>query len=170
MDVDPVLRHFGATKKLARERFELFMRAGMKLRHRGEFYRAEEGRILGSEEFIEQTKNRVGEIPRGARPQIQKRSAVDLQALTKAAEEVTRLKSAEFFSRGKNRAIVLAKEAIIVVGNELKVSNAALSKLIGVDSSVVSRRFDSAKNRMKQSGERRKLVKQVRSTLSSRQA
>lgn len=138
VDVDPVLRHFGATKKLARERFDLFVRAGMKLGHREEFYRAEEGRILGSEEFVEQTKNRVGEIPRGARPQIEKRSALDLQALTKAVEDATRLKSAEFFSRSKSRAIVLAKEATIVVGRELNVSNAALSKLIGVDSSVVS--------------------------------
>lgn len=30
VDVEPVLRHFGATKKLARERFGLFVRAGMK--------------------------------------------------------------------------------------------------------------------------------------------
>jgi hypothetical protein len=50
------------------------------------------------------------------------------------------------------------------------VSNAALSKLIGVDSSVVSRRFDSAKKRMKGSGELRKLVRQVRAALNSRPA
>lgn len=101
VDVEPVLRHFGATKKLARQRFDLFVRAGMKVGHREEFYRAEEGRILGSEEFVEETKNRVGEIPRGARPQIEKRSAPDLQVLTKAVEEATRLKSAEFFSEAR---------------------------------------------------------------------
>jgi hypothetical protein len=95
---------------------------------------------------------------------------LDLQALTQAVEEATRLKSAEFFSRNKTRAIVLAKEAMIVVGRELNVSNAALSKLIGVDSSVVSRRFDSAKKRMKGSGELRKLVRQVRAALNSRPA
>jgi putative transposase len=168
VDVEPVLRHFGATKKLARERFALFVRAGMKLGHREEFYRADEGRILGSEEFIEQTKNRVGEIPRGARPQIEKRSVLDLRALTNAVEEATGLKSAEFFSRSKTRTVVLAKEAMILVGRELDVSNAALSKLIGLDSSVVSRRFDSAKGRMKASGELRKLVRQIRAALSSR--
>ena len=42
VDVEPVLRHFGARKKLARERFELFVRAGIKLGHKEEFYRAEE--------------------------------------------------------------------------------------------------------------------------------
>jgi putative transposase len=168
VDVEPVLRRFGATKKLARERFALFVRASMKLRHREEFYRADEGRIPGSEEFVEQTKNRVGEIPRGARPQIEKRSVLDLRALTNAVEEATGLKSAEFFSRSKTRTVVLAKEAMILVGRELDVSNAALSKLIGLESSVVSRRFDSAKSRMKASGEVRKLVRQIRAALSSR--
>lgn len=142
----------------------------MKLGHREEFYRAEGGRILGSEEFVEQTKNRVGEIPRGARPQKEKRSALDLQELTKAVEEATGLKSAEFFSRSKSRAVVLAKEVLIVVGREMNVSNIALANLIGVDSSVVSRRFDSAKNRAKESGELRKLIRQVRVALNSRKA
>src|SRR5207245_7841442 len=33
LDVDPVLRHFGAKKKLAREAYERFVAAGMKLGH-----------------------------------------------------------------------------------------------------------------------------------------
>jgi putative transposase len=161
MDIEAVLRHFGATKKLARERFGLFVRAGMKLGHREEFYRAEEGRILGSEEFVEETKNRVGEIPRGAGRQIEKQSALDPRSLLRAVEQATRLEQAEFCSSRKSSAIVLAKEAMIVVGRQLGVTNAALSKLIGVDSSVVSRRLDSAKRRIKASGELRKLVKQI---------
>ena len=48
VDVEPVLRHFGANKKLARQTFQLFVRAGMKLGYREEFYRADEGRMLGS--------------------------------------------------------------------------------------------------------------------------
>ena len=43
VDVEPVLRHFGSNKTLARERFQLFVRAGMKLGHREEFYRADQG-------------------------------------------------------------------------------------------------------------------------------
>ena len=161
MDIEAVLRHFGATKKLARERFDLFVRAGMKLGHRDEFYRAEEGRILGSAEFVEETKNRVGEVPRAAGRQIEKQSALDPRALLRAVEQATRLEQAEFCSSRKSRAIVLAKEAMIVVGRQLGVTNAALSKLIGVDSSVVSRRLDSARERMKASSELRNLVKQI---------
>jgi hypothetical protein len=51
VDVDPVLRHFGAKRELARDRYREFVAAGMKLGHREEFYLADEGRILGSEEL-----------------------------------------------------------------------------------------------------------------------
>jgi REP element-mobilizing transposase RayT len=55
VDVDSVLRHFGARKQAAREHFAQFVRAGVTHGHRDEFYRAEEGRILGSEEFVDAT-------------------------------------------------------------------------------------------------------------------
>src|SRR6266851_1860335 len=61
VDLDPVLRHFGARKKVAREWFAQFVIAGMKLGHREEFYLAEEGRILGTEEFVDATIHRIGE-------------------------------------------------------------------------------------------------------------
>src|SRR5262245_11195560 len=67
---DPVLRHFGGNKRQVRERFRLFVRAGMRLGHQEEYYPAEESRILGSEEFVAETKHRIGEIPRRARPQV----------------------------------------------------------------------------------------------------
>jgi hypothetical protein len=46
VDLEPVLRHFGATKKLARERFEMFVRVGIRLGHCEEHYPREERRIL----------------------------------------------------------------------------------------------------------------------------
>ena len=49
----------------------------------------------------------------------------------------------------------------MILRRQLGVTNAARSKLIGVDSSVESRRLDSARKRMKASGELRKLVKQI---------
>src|SRR5436305_1171601 len=64
VDVDPVLRHFGGKRKLARERYQEFVLAGMKLGHQAEFYRAEEGRILGGEEFVDATIHRLGETKR----------------------------------------------------------------------------------------------------------
>lgn len=165
VDTEPVLRHFGATKKLARNRFKLFVEAGIKLGHREEFYEADEGRILGSEAFVEETKNRVGNIPRGARPQVKNRSTPDLEALLVAVAEASRLAPEEICSRSKKKAIVLAKEALILVANEQGATNMAVAKRIGVDSSVVSRRLDSGKTKMKDSGELQSLVKGIRRLL-----
>ncbi|PYS73525.1 MAG: transposase, partial [Acidobacteria bacterium] len=60
LDVDPVLRHFGAKKKVARQAYSQFVVAGMKLGYQEEFYLANEGRILGSEEFVDATVHRIG--------------------------------------------------------------------------------------------------------------
>jgi REP-associated tyrosine transposase len=103
VDVEPVLRHFGGTKKLARERFGLFVKAGIKGGHREEFYGAEEGRILGSEEFVDETKKRVGETPRGSRPEIKRRSTPNLEGLIEAAANASRLTQEEICSRSKRR-------------------------------------------------------------------
>jgi putative transposase len=67
VDVDPVLRHFGARKKSAREAYSRFVEAGMKLGHQEEFYLADEGRILGTEEFVDATIHRIGETSRAIR-------------------------------------------------------------------------------------------------------
>lgn len=159
VDSEPLLRHFGATKKLARERFGLFVRAGMKLGHREEFYRAEEGRILGSEEWVAETRNRIGEIPRGARPQTKPRARLDPDALVRAAEKITGFAAEELCSGRKGRALVFVKEAMSVVGRELGMSNADLARLLGLDASVVSRRYESGKGKMEESQELRHLVK-----------
>src|SRR5438445_6542952 len=64
LDVDPVLRHFGARKKFAREAYRQFVAAGMKIGHQEEFYQTDDGRILGTEEFVDATIHRIGEIKR----------------------------------------------------------------------------------------------------------
>jgi REP element-mobilizing transposase RayT len=169
VDADPVLRHFGATKKLARERFALFVRAGMKQGHKEELYHADGGRILGSEEFVADSKNRAGEIPRGARPQVTPRSRLDPKALIDAAERVTGFEARELCSANKARAMVRAKEAMIVVGRELGASNADLARLLGLDASVVSRRNESGKAKMSESQEGRRLVRRLRAELGSKE-
>lgn len=162
VDLEPVLRHFGATKKLARESFKLFVDSGIKDGHRDEFYEVDEGRILGSEEFVEETKKRIGDIPRGARPQFKNRTAPNLEELIEAVAESTRLTAEEICSPSKRSVIVMAKEAMIFVAHQLGASNTAIAKLMGSDNSVVSRRLDSAKARIKTSGELEHLVKQIR--------
>jgi predicted transcriptional regulator len=56
----------------------------------------------------------------------------------------------------------MAKEAMIIVGQEQGASNAALAEAMGVHNSAVSRRFDSGKTRLKESREMQKFVKQIR--------
>jgi hypothetical protein len=159
VDVDPVLRYFGATKKLARERFELFVNAGLKVGRREDLYGGAEGRLLGAEEFVEAMKNRVGEV---GKAKVKKGTAKELGRLICAVEEATLLKRAEICSGSKKRAVVIAKEAMIIVGREVGGSSADLARLIGVDISVVSRRFECGSTRMHGSTEMQKLVNEVR--------
>jgi putative transposase len=63
VDVEPVLRHFGASKKLAQERFKLFVKLGTEQWSKQNF--EEDKRLLGSEEFVESTKKRVGDVRKG---------------------------------------------------------------------------------------------------------
>jgi REP-associated tyrosine transposase len=165
VDVEPVLRHFGATKKLARERFALFVDAGMKLGHKEDFYKADGGRILGSEEFVAETKDRVVEIPRGASPIVNRGKRIETKALIAAVEKVTGRTQCEFCASNKTRAVVLIKEAMIIVGRELGASNADLARITGLDASVVSRRFESGMVRMSGSDEVRLLVSGLRTEL-----
>jgi hypothetical protein len=57
--------------------------------------------------------------------------------------------------------LVLVKEAMIIVGRELGVSNADMAKLLRLDASVVSRRYESGKAKMEESQEARRLVKDL---------
>jgi REP element-mobilizing transposase RayT len=169
VDAEPLLRHFGGRKRQARERFRLFVLAGMKLGHQEGFYNTEDGRILGSEEFVAETRHRIGEIPRGARPQPTiKRTVVDYGAMIRAVEKITKLKPAEVCSPNKTRSTVLVKEAMILVGRELGATGADMARLTGLDASVVSRRFESARSRMGESEELRGLVKKLRAELVKR--
>jgi len=162
VDIEPVLRRFGGTKKLARERLGLFVDAGIKAGHREEFYGAEEGRILGSEEFVDETKKRVGEIPGGARPEMKKLSAPNLEWVLEAAAKASGLTPEEICGRSKRRAVVTAKEAMIFVAHELGASNTAVARLMGVNISLISRRLDSANSKMTEASKLQKLVKLMR--------
>jgi hypothetical protein len=57
---------------------------------------------------------------------------------------------------------ILSQEALIFVAHELGASNTEVAKLMGADSSLVSRRLDSAKRKMTDSGKVQKLVKLIR--------
>ena len=84
----------------------------------------------------------------------------------RAAQRVTGLQEHELCGGRKTRALVLVKEAMIIVGRELGASNADLARLLGLDASVVSRRYESGKAKMNESQEVRQLVKRLREKLT----
>ena len=163
VDVDPVLRHFGAKKKVAREHFAQFVRAGIKLGHREEFYRADEGRILGSEEFVDETIHRIGETNPARRKggQNHPRRTFDAPALVSAVEMVCRLGRAEFCGPGKKAAVVAAKEALIVVGHAAGANMKVLSSITGISSSALSRRLDAARYKARRDKDTADLIEKV---------
>ena len=56
-----MLRHFGATKKRAIEVYTRFVEASLGEKSQDDYYRAAEGRLLGSGEFVDEMRHRVGE-------------------------------------------------------------------------------------------------------------
>lgn len=162
VDIDPILRHFGSTKKLARERFELFVNADTQHRHSEEYYPMEERRILGSQEFIQQTKKTAGEFSRAKKSEPASLSRRNLRRLVRAAADATGLASKDICSPSKTRKIMTAKEAVVIVAQELGARNTMIAKVIGLDISAVSRRLDSGKSKMKRSSEFLRLVNHLR--------
>ena len=95
VDVDPVLRHFGAKKGLAREAYGHFVAAGMGLGHQEEFYLADQGRILGTEEFVDATIHRIGETTRVVR-RAELNEKFNAEALIEAVVHVNRGQACDF--------------------------------------------------------------------------
>ena len=164
VDVDPVLRLFGAKKKVAREHFARYVTAGLKLGHRQEFYAGENG-ILGSEEFVDATIHRISDTGRAARPTDGRLSAepadFDRERLMSAVERVCDLPRDEFCGRGKAARIVAVKEALILAGRRLGATTRTLSEISGLNSSNISRRHDTAQRRMGEDEHLRKTTEKV---------
>jgi hypothetical protein len=165
VDIDPVLRHFGARKEVARERFGQFVMAGIKHGHRDEFYRAEDGRILGSEEFVDETIHRIGETSRLAkrsnRVPEEPQPEFDAAALLSAVENSCGIAKEKFCGPGKNSELISVKEALILVGRKAGASLKSLADLSGISSSAVSRRHDAARRRVAEDSEMIKLTKKI---------
>lgn len=161
VDVEPVLRLFGARRKKATENFARFVAAGAKLGHQEEFYLLGEGSILGSEEFVDETIHRLGEVgERKERAEKQPRE-FEAERLVAAVEKACQLPRTDFFGPGKSARILEAKEVLIVCGRLSGASLSMLSKITGLDSSTVSRRHDAAVRKMQDKGNLRQLAEQV---------
>jgi hypothetical protein len=164
VDVDPVLRHFGARKEVARDRYRKFVAAGIKLGHGDEFYAADEGRILGSEEFIDATIHRIGETGkanRGARKKAFPVGEVEPERLVAAVENACGIPREDFCGAGKSAPAIRAKEMLILVGLQMGASMKMLSEMIGISPSALGRRHDAARRKLRDNANTSKLASQI---------
>jgi putative transposase len=159
VDAEPVLRHFGATKKRAVETYIRFVESSLAEQSQDEYYRAAEGRLLGSEEFLKEIKHRIGDH-RSVRRAPERTTVEDL--LT-AAETSSGLSREELSSKSKNRRTVAVKEAVIVLGRESGITNRELAEALGFGASAVTKRVEAARARGAESLDLVKLRKALRS-------
>ncbi len=158
VDTEPVLRHFGATKKRAIETYTKFVEANLGQKSQDDYYRAAEGRLLGSEEFLKEVKHRVGDYRTAQRAP----EGISIDDLLSAAEASSGLSRRELSSKSKNRKTVAVKEAVIVLGRELGITNRILAEALGVGPSAVTKRFETARARSAESSDLVKLRKALK--------
>ena len=103
-----------------------------------------EGCILGSEEFVDETIHRMGEIERspGRRNEHKSDRDVDADKLFAAVEEVCEVPREVFCSSSKAAKALLAREALIACGRQAGASSTMLAMKTGPSSSTVSNRHD----------------------------
>lgn len=164
VDVDPVLRHFGARKEIARANYRKFVAAGIKQGHCGEFYAADEGRILGSEEFIDATIHRLGETgrtTRGAKKQTFLVREFEPERLVAAVEKGCRIPRADFCGASKSAPAIRAKEMLILIGLQMGGNVKVLSEVMGISPSTLSRRRDAARLKARDNANNSKLASEI---------
>jgi putative transposase len=163
VDVDPVLRHFAVKKQVARERYGQFVAAGIKLGHQEEFYLADEGQILGSEEFVDATIHRLGQTRRidsGSKMKLPKES-FNAEVLVAAVEKICGIPREEFCGSGKHVSTSIAKELFALAGCQMGASLKKLSEIAGMSSAAMSRRKDAGRARMRENKEVASLVARI---------
>jgi putative transposase len=147
VDVDPVLRRFGARKAVARERFAKHVAAGMKLGHVAELYETQSG-VLGGEEFVDSMIHRMGEFkPKGTPAN---KETIDPCDLLSAVETICEVQGEDLCSKAKGRRLVAAREILILAGRRSGLSTSTLSDLTGLSVATISRRHDAAIFRLRQ--------------------
>jgi len=162
VDVDSVLRLFGAEKKKARENFAQFVAAGLKLGQGAEFYTADETGILGTEEFVDATIHRLGDTGRRTRrPAEPETSDLEPGALITAVETICQVPKEDLCGPGKSKRTIWAKEALIAAGREAGASLSELGGLTGLSSSTLSKRQDAALRRSREDEDFRRLRREI---------
>ena len=113
--------------------------------------------MLGSEDFVEEIRHRVGEH-RKVRASFKRLSVEDLLG---AAEKSSGLSREALSGKRRDWRTVAVREAVIVVGRERGISNSELAKGLGIDPSAVTRRVEAARARETETPELKRLRKTV---------
>lgn len=163
VDVDPVLRLFGPRRALARQRFAEQVKVLAGLGHQREFYSAGENNILGSEEFVDTTIHRLGEIDvHRRRSRTSEVPPFDAEALLTAVESVFEMSRDEFCGSGKASRHSDAKDTLIVTGRQIGGSVTQLAKILEISSSNISRRYDTARMKIASDENRARMADSVK--------
>jgi REP element-mobilizing transposase RayT len=161
VDVEPVLRHFGAKKGMAREAYRQFVAAGMTSGHQEQFYLVDEGRILGTEEFVDAIIHRLGESKRSA--PVRLTEEFKAERLIEAVEKVCQVPREDFCGSTKSLQAVTARELFVLIACQAGASRKLISDITGLGSSTVSRRNDAAKLKVREDARMRMLVASIES-------
>ena len=161
VDVDPVLRLFGVKRETAAKRFAQYVDAARD--YDEEFVLADSGRMLGSEEFVDAMIHRIGDSGKPYKPtdgRLGRTATVDIdtEALIAAIEFVSDTPREHFLGPGKHASAVRIKEVLIVSGRKAGANLAAISRLLGLNNSTVSRRHDNAVRKLTTDNEFNSLV------------
>jgi REP element-mobilizing transposase RayT len=164
VDVEPVLRQFGKTKKQAIAQYVAFVRAGEGEGHREDFYQGVEGRMLGDAEFVETIKKKVGDVKPMGKRQERTQPGLTWQDLVERVERETGVKKQAIFGRGRKPEQLLCKEALIYAAHEwLGMRTIEIARRMGVDPSSCSRRYAVARERVRSDASLRHLVERLTS-------
>ena len=162
VDVDPVLRLFGAKKAKARENFAQFVAAGAKMGQQPELYSAAEGCILGADEFVDATIHRIWERDnKSIRQRPADKGSFRREDMIAAVESVLEVDRSILTGKSKAYDAVRAKEALIAAARLVGVNNREIADATGLNSSTVSRRHDSFARRIKQDADLKHRVDKI---------
>jgi REP element-mobilizing transposase RayT len=164
VDAEPVLRHFGGTKRRAVEVYRRYVEAAMNHGSQEEYYRATEGRLLGSDKFVQNAIHRVGEVRRKDKPA----KPLSVEELLKAAEKASGLGREELCRNSKRRGPSAIREAVIVIGRQSGIRNCDLAEALNIDPAAATRRLEAARSRVTKNAEIGKLLKALSSNRKGR--
>ena len=142
-DIDPVLRRIGHTRELARARYHEFIDAGLGISYPPGIDSPVEAIDHNGDAFIDDAIHHMGEAI--GKPNKDRHTAVDLEAIVAAVESVFGIDREDFFGDVKNARAVMAKEILILTAFEAGAKINAIAALVGLDTSTTSRRRDSAR-------------------------